>query len=259
MARTRTQLRQGVAKQLMLPFASGTADTGGSTTTLKDLPNLARFANDELIGAYIYLSSGSPTFTHLRVTDSVGSTGIATFIPAIGAAPDTLTYEILPFPADAIHDAIDHALKLLYDTGWLGRPFRIKAVTGSPIMNGFPVRSSATAIEGWTNSGLTLAALSGEDFIPNPESGASLDGTGTLTPDPAWAAFYQDLAPGTVSVYALLYSNTASALGIRIIDSESTRPPRPTTQATRSGRSSRLRIIRWMTRRRCGDRASWST
>ena len=71
MARTRTQLRQLTVEQLEVPQITGTAEgSGSSTSTLKD-NDLQRFGDNDLIGAWMYLSSGSPTYTDVRVTDNV--------------------------------------------------------------------------------------------------------------------------------------------------------------------------------------------
>lgn len=138
MARTRTQLRQLTAQRLSggeirWPI-TGTADAGGTTTILRDSP-LSVYVNDKLIGAHIFLTSGSPTFTELEVLDSAQTNGDLTFRPTLGAAPDTLTYEVLPFSATDIHRALDDAMQILFTEGRLVRQFWMWMVAGSPIWN----------------------------------------------------------------------------------------------------------------------------
>ena len=78
MARTRTELRQMTVDQLEVPQITGTAGgSGSSTSTMRD-NDLERFGDNDLIGAWLYFSSGSPTFTDVRITDNVQSTGIVT-------------------------------------------------------------------------------------------------------------------------------------------------------------------------------------
>ena len=98
MARTRTQIRQMTVDQLEVPQITGTAESSGSgASTLMD-KDLQRFGDNDLIGAWLYLSSGSPTYKDVRITDNVQSTGVVTFRHSqVSGAPDSLTYEILPY------------------------------------------------------------------------------------------------------------------------------------------------------------------
>ena len=92
MARTRTQLRQMTVDQLEVPQITGTAGgSGSSTSTMRD-NDLERFGDNDLIGAWLYFSSGSPTFTDVRITDNVQSTGVATFRPTQSGTTNDLTY-----------------------------------------------------------------------------------------------------------------------------------------------------------------------
>src|SRR3990167_11385196 len=136
MARTRTQLRQLVARQIGFDiFTTGTADSGGTTSSLKD--SILQLREDDFfIGSHVYLSSGSPTFTELMVTDSVQSTGVLTTRPTLGAAPDTLEYEILPFSATEIHNALEETLWDLFQNTRMRREVWLRGlVTGSPAYN----------------------------------------------------------------------------------------------------------------------------
>jgi len=72
---------------------SGTTQAGGSTTTAK-LAAGAGGANDVFNGDFIVFTSGSQKGKAGIITDFVYSTLIATFTPAMGAAPDAMTYDI---------------------------------------------------------------------------------------------------------------------------------------------------------------------
>jgi hypothetical protein len=137
---------------------TGTADTGGSTTTLKDAP-LQTAPDDFFNGAHLLLTSGSPTYTELLITDFVGSTGVCTFRPTLGAAPDALTYEILPCPADRIHSAISDTLTELAAEQTLMRTFWTKGiVAGSPAYNAdFGYWAVSTVPHGYTVSSGTVS------------------------------------------------------------------------------------------------------
>lgn len=219
MARTRAQLRRAVCEQLQLPFVSGTADSGGSTSTLKDTV-LQRFADDYIIGGHIFLTSGTPTFTELFITDSVQSTGVATFRPTLGAAPDTLTYEILPFNASAIHSAIDEALMFLYDSGQLVRRLHIPMISGSPIYNSHMAYwTSSSALHGWTETTTTLARQQAAALRWTGEEAARL-GTadGTLDLAAPWRRFIAHMGGQSIKLRAWLRTSTASNGRLKIID-----------------------------------------
>ena len=88
MARTRAQLRELTVAQLGLPFISGTSDSsGGDTNTLIDTPDLQQYRDDALIGGWVFISDGSPSFRDLQIIDSSQSAGTVDFIPTLDAAP----------------------------------------------------------------------------------------------------------------------------------------------------------------------------
>ena len=213
MARTRTQLRQLAVEQLEVPQITGTAESSGnSTSTLKD-GDLQRFGDNDLIGAWLYLSSGSPTYTDVRITDNVQSTGVATFRPSLAAAPDSLTYELLPYESGAIHQAIDESLDELYDSGMLVRNLWIDHwVTGSPIYNStFEYWTSSSAIDGWTVGTTTVSRRSySSDHIVPAQNAARLAAAGTLTLDDKYAQFLQDLNGDSVTLRAWVRTGTGT-------------------------------------------------
>lgn len=74
-------------------LATGTSQSGGSTTTIKLAAGDAA-ADDDYIGCFVIITSGSEQGKIGLITDYVSSTKIATFTPAMAAAPDAMTYEI---------------------------------------------------------------------------------------------------------------------------------------------------------------------
>jgi hypothetical protein len=217
-SRSRTNVRQAVARQLGLPFITGTADTFNTTSVVDALP-LGRFVDNELIGFYLYPTDGTPTERNLRITDHVQSSGTATFIPTI-TVNSASNYELLPFPADAIHSAIDEALHMLFMSNLLARHVRLVGVSGSPIYNGFPEYwTSSSVLDGWTTSGLTLArSTSTANMYVSSEAALLSAVTGTLTLDDNWARYLQGFVPGSVTIRAWLRSDTASALRFQVLD-----------------------------------------
>ena len=213
MARTRTQLRQMTVDQLEVPMITGTAGgSGSSTSTMRD-NDLERFGDNDLIGAWLYFSSGSPTFTDVRITDNVQSTGIVTFRPTQAAAPDLLTYEILPYESSAIHTAIDEAMDELYDAGVLVRNIWLDHwLTGSPVYNStFEYWTSTSAEEGWTvgTTSVSRRSYSSDHIVPG-QNAARLAAAGTLTLDDKYAQFLQDLAGDSVTLRAWVRTGSTS-------------------------------------------------
>ena len=214
MARTRTQLRQMTIDQLEVPQITGTAESsGGSTSTLKDT-DLQRFGDNDLIGGWLYLTSGSTTpAVSLRITDNVQSTGVATFRPTQSATTNDLTYEVLPYEADAIHTAINEAMDELYDSGTLVRNIWLNHwLTGSPIYNStFEYWDSTTTVDGWTvgTTSASRRSYSSDHIVPS-QNAVRLAAAGTLTLDDKYAQFLQDLSGDTVTLRAWVRSSTAS-------------------------------------------------
>lgn len=212
MARTRTQIRQLTANQLGLRFTTGTADAGGTTTTLKDTV-LQAYNNDSLVGAFINLTSGSPTFTELVITTNTQSTGVATFKPTLGAAPDTLTYEVLPFTATDIHQAMDEATLKLYDQGWLVRKFTSYLMAGSPLYNAdWSYWTSATVADGWSRNGTGTIAREVNSANIGPENTSLKLSTVAdyVGLDGVWQRWLEDLRNNTVRLYCPVKTSTAS-------------------------------------------------
>ena len=223
MARTRTQLRQMVVDQLEVPKITGTAGgSGSSTSTMRD-NDLERFGDNDLIGAWLYFSSGSPTFTDVRITDNVQSTGIVTFRPTQAAAPDLLTYEILPYESAAIHTAINEAMDELYDSSSLVRNIWLNHwLTGSPIYNStFEYWTSASRVDGWTVGTTSVSRRTYSSYDPDGgtfvsehivpgQNAARLAAAGTLTLDDKYAQFLQDLSGDTLTLRAWVRTGTGS-------------------------------------------------
>ena len=206
---TRTTLRQRVAQVCGLPFISGTT-TASTATTATDAPVLGRFPTSTLIGFFFYFPDA--TVPHRLITANTVSTGVVTMTPSSSAGMDgTDSYEVLPFPADAIHSAIDLTLRSLYLLGVLGRKFWIKAVGGSPIYNaGFDYWTSSSALHGWDTATATLTRLQTAAGKYIGENAVQLGtAAGTLTLAAPWARFLSDLK-GSVNLRAWAKTSAAS-------------------------------------------------
>lgn len=215
MPRSREEIRQMVIDQLEVPQIKGTAGGSGSgTSTMRD-NDLERFGDNDLIGAWLHFTSGSPTHTNVRITDNVQSTGIVTFRPTIASAPDLLTYEILPYESDAVHTAINEAMDELYDTGDLVRNAWINHwIIGSPIYNStFDYWDGTATVDGWTATGSTLARLAySSDHIVPSQFAVRLSGSagGTLALDSKYEQFLQDLTGDSITIRAWVRTSATS-------------------------------------------------
>lgn len=223
MPRTRVQLRNLVAQQFPLPFISGTS-TATTATSLTDLPTFGQYPNNLFIGAHVFWTAIDIGNPDRRVTDSVQSTGVLTTIPSDsdGDMGATEGYEILPFSATSIHQAIDEALLEAYDKEWLGRQFWISHwLTGSPIYNpNWDYWDAAATVDGWTLSSGTLARVDhsstslptiGENIVSFPAGAATFD------LDRTYRRFLQDLKGHTITLRAWLWSDTASGIRLRLV------------------------------------------
>src|SRR3990167_6169350 len=212
MARTRTQLRQLVARQIGFDiFTTGTADSGGTTSTLKD-SILELREDDYFIGAHVYLTSGTPTFTELMVTDSVQSTGVLTTRPTLGAAPDTLTYEILPFSATEIHQAIEETLWDLFQDGRMQRELWMRGlVTGSPAYNaGFDYWDAGSTSIPHGYQFITGSSVSKETTIIGGSDQSMKLTSATVRPTQPFRRFLLDSVGETITMYCWVYTTAAS-------------------------------------------------
>lgn len=217
MGRTRLQIRLATARQFGLPVVAATG-SANTTTTVTDVDALGIFSDDALVGQYAYMAAAS--FPDRLISSNVQSTGVITFQPA--SAADN-TYEILPFRADAIHEAIDQALLILYDSGDLVRKLWFHAVSGSPIYNAdMSYWTSTSTLDGWTVASSTLLrSQAAADKWIGEESADISTSSGTLTLDRKYSRYLADLAPGGVRLHAWLYANASSAGRIRLLENGS--------------------------------------
>ena len=219
MARTRAQLRELTVSQLGLPYISGTSDTASAgTDTLKDTPDLQQYRDDALIGGWVFIADGSPNFRHLQIIDSSQSAGTVNYIPTLSAAPTGRAYEILPFSAIAVHQAIDSAAHSLFDQGTLLREFWMRSiVVGSPIYNSsFELWGGTTAVDGWIAAGAGVAQTRERDSgnIGMSETSMGLasasSSEGRLQLDHPWRRYLFDMKGGALTFYCWVKSSTTS-------------------------------------------------
>lgn len=165
---SRQTIRRNVARESRLSvYRTGTADSGGTTTTLVDEP-LQVSRKNEFAGGFLYPLNGADLGEELLITESDETTGTLTYRPATGAALDSDDYEVLPFRPGDIYDAIDEAMQSLYAERMLGREVVFRGlVTGSPIFNGgFDI-----GVKGWTYTGTPVTF----EAIQQGDSGADAD------------------------------------------------------------------------------------
>jgi len=222
--RTREDIRHLTAGQFRRPFIDSAA-TATAATTLTDLLTLGRYEDNFFIGGHVYYNTDAtpPDVRERVITDSVQSTGVLTVIPSDSATLDqTEPYEILPYPATAMHGAIDEALLQCYDEGWLVRPFWVGGYGGSPIYNSmFDYWDSTTSVHGWTPATSTLTRIqhTSTSFPAGPGSSAVRfnSATGTLDLDREYEYFLSDFRDHTVDVHAWLYADSASKIRVRLL------------------------------------------
>lgn len=222
MSRTVLQCMAITARQFGHPWPiTGTADSGGSTTVLRD-SILKTYPDDWLNGAWIHLTSGSPSLTELLVTDFDGTTnGDATFKPALAAAPDTLTYNIYPYSPTEVQNALQDACLELYDRGLLTRQFWMRMVGGSPLYNAdWSYWTSSSVVDGWARNGSgTIARERDSAFIANSETSLKLSTTADYVKLSApWKRFLEDMKGYTVTFFCPVKTSTASAGRLNLYD-----------------------------------------
>ena len=220
MGRTVIQLIVLAAKQTALDVIDDTADaSGGGTTTLLDAA-LKKYPDNYFIARHLYIDGGSPTIRSNIITDFTQSTGTVTFRVALGAAPDSLDYLILPFARDDILDAITDAILELHDQGDLVREFELSGIVGgSPLYNaGFDYWDSATVVNGWARNGTgTIARERNTQFIwSSPQSLKLSTAADYVKLGEPWKRFLEDLKGGTMRFLCPVKTSTASIARINL-------------------------------------------
>jgi len=221
MSRSRLQIRQLVAQQFPLPFISGTS-TASDATTVTDLPVFGKYADNNFIGAHLHFPDA--TVTDRIVTDSVQSTGVLTFVVSDNNGKDgTDSYEILPYAAEAIHEAIDDSLIKAYDHGWLAERFWANHwVAGSPIYNStFDYWTSSSALHGWVATTVTIAQThrSSTSVLVWPGNNiVTFSGSaGSLALDEPYQRYLTDLRGQTAILRAYVFATSASQTRVQLV------------------------------------------
>jgi hypothetical protein len=217
MSQTYEQIRQLAAKQTGLFFTTGTADSGGQTTALRDAV-LTRYGDDRLNGHHILLTSGSPTYSELFIRDFFQADGDVLFRPELAGAPDSLTYEILPFSGTQFLESTQAAILELYDRGLLARHFWMRAMGGSPVYNAdFSYWSSSTAIDGWTASSSSVARERASGNIALSETSARLHtAVGYIGLDDKWQRYLNDYKGDEIGLYCWVKCSAGSTARLNL-------------------------------------------
>lgn len=220
MGQTYSQIRELTAKQLGLTYITGTVDSSGSTTNILRAVALTRYADRRLSGMHLLLTSGSPTFTELFVRNSFQQDGDLLFRPELGAAPDSLTFELLPFAGTDFLRSTQDAILQLYDLGLLSRDFWIRMVGGSPIYNAdWSYWNTSTTVDGWTLDTTTLGRERASGNLALSETSLALTtASGFISLDEQYQRFLDDFKGDTVLLHCLVKTSAASTARIAIYD-----------------------------------------
>ena len=211
MAQTYTQIRQATIRQTGLLFVTGTSDTGGSTTFMRDAA-LTRHGDKRLVGHHILLTSGAPAFNELFITNSFQDEGDVEFRPEEASAPDALTYEILPFSGMDILRSVQDSVLQLYDIGLLQRDFWMRMVGGSPIYNAdWSYWTGANAVDGWTANVTTLTRERASGNLALGETALALTAAaGYASLDAQYQRYLEDFKGDTVTLHCWVKTSTAN-------------------------------------------------
>lgn len=212
MSRTYTQIRQLTAEQSGMPWFSGTADSSGSSTSILRCAALRKFGDKRWNGYHGLLTSGSPSSTALHVKDFFADNGDARFEPELDDAPNSLTFELLPFDPDHIYKAVVDAINVAYDMGYLVREHWGYMVGGSPIYNAdFGYWTSSTAVDGWTATTTTLSRERASGNLALAETSLAMTtAAGNVALDARYARFLTDLKGSTLTLNCFVRTSAAS-------------------------------------------------
>lgn len=219
MSRTYQQIRRLTAQQTGLLWLTGTADASGSTTSILQADALTEHGDDRLNGFHILLTSGSPSYTELHIKDFYQTDGQARFEPELSAAPDSLTFEILPFSGTDFLRAITDAIYTCYDEGWLRRQVWMRLVGGSPLYNAdFSYWTSSSAVDGWTATTTTPSQERASANLALSETSCALTtAAGYVSLDAKWRRYLQDLKGSSVTFFCLVKTSTASNARLNLV------------------------------------------
>ena len=196
-----------------LPYHDGTSDAGGTTAILRDA-ELSIWADNKWNQHYLYIDGGSPTQRQLRVTDFDQGNGDVSFTPTLGAAPNALTYMIMPWTRKEILDEIKNAILFFHDQGVLLRELMSYGLVGqSPLYNaGWDHWTSATSPDGWSKaaSGVIGRERSSLNLFAGPQSLSLVTSADYVKLDAPWTRWLEDARNGTIRYYVPVKANNAS-------------------------------------------------
>ncbi len=213
---TRQLLRRRTARQIGLNvYKTGTAESSGSTTAgLQDDTRKVE-PDDFFAGAHLRLTSGSPSETDLMVTSNTG--GLLSFRPTLAAAPDSLTYELLPVSAFEIHNAIDDAFDDLHQRKLMGRSATINGVVGgSPAYNAdfHAWNTDLDTPDGYTVSSGSVTRA--QDKLNIGLQHMSTSEASTIVVDEPYRRFFYDMTEQDLTMYCWVWCDAASEARIGI-------------------------------------------
>ena len=143
-SKTREDLRQAIGRNLG-KMVTGTTSGSGSTTTALDSTLFG--GDDEYIGNYIRITSGTYDGTTRRITDYTASTGTMTFAAVGGTVAGSVTYELWSdgFNPDNIDEYINQAIMKI--NGRVYDPVEDLSLRADKINSRFEIPSTLSMIQ----------------------------------------------------------------------------------------------------------------
>ena len=143
-SKTREDLRQAIGRNLG-QMVTGTTSGSGSTTTALDTTLFG--GDDEYIGHYIRITSGTYDGTTRRITDYTASTGTITFAAVAGTIAGSVTYELWNdgYNPDNIDEYINQAIMKI--NGRVYDPVEDLSLKADKINSRFEIPSTLSMIQ----------------------------------------------------------------------------------------------------------------
>lgn len=221
-SRTLLQLVILTARQTRLEVVDGTFNGSGNTTTTGQVTALENKTDSRYIGQHLYIDGGTPTIRSHVVKDFTRSDGELTWYAALGAAPDSLDFLILPYSRDEIVNNIVDAVNRLHDEGVMVRQIVSEGlVGGSPLYNaGWDYWTSSSVVDGWAANGSgTVARERASANIWSGQSSLKLSTTADYVAlGEPWKRFLEDFKGETVRFFCPVKASNASHARINLYD-----------------------------------------
>lgn len=219
-SRTALQIIILTNQQTGLEVIDGTFNGSGNTTTTGQVTALQNRPDASFIGRHLYIDGGSPTIREHVLKNSTQSSGELTWYAALGAAPDSLDFLVLPFSRTDTLNAIVDTVLTLHDEGALVRPVMSWGmVGGSPLYNaGWDYWTGTNTVDGWAKNG--TGTVERERASANIWSGPQSLKLSTVADYVAlgepWKRYLEDFKGETVRMFCPVKASNASHARINL-------------------------------------------